>query len=270
MSALTVAIIQTCSGPFIEDNIQQIEKLIDQELKEPPSLLLFPECFASMEGDLTEVEKNSLYLRHWMQKQAQTHQCWLVGGSIPYRDYEKEKPRGSCFVYDPQGHEVARYDKIHLFDVDVSDNTGCYRESDDYLAGNQLVTVPMSDFSPACLGLSICYDLRFPELYRELVSDGATIFCVPSAFTHITGQAHWESLLKARAIENQSFVLAANQGGRHPKGKETWGHSMIISPWGDILAEANSNTPTIVSARLDLILIEKFRSKMPCLKHKKL
>ena len=235
MSELQVAVVQTCSGPFVEDNLQHIEKLMKQELNESPDLLLLPECFASMEGDLAVVGKNALYLRHWMQTQAHTHQCWLVGGAIPYIHQEGEKPRASCFVYAPDGHEVARYDKIHLFDVDINDNTGCYRESDDYLAGHQPVTVALTDFSPACLGLSICYDLRFPELYRKLVNDGATIMCVPSAFTHVTGQAHWQSLLQARAIENQCFVLAANQGGQHPKGKETWGHSLIISPWEKFL-----------------------------------
>ena len=162
---------------------------------------------------------------------------------------------------------MAVYNKMHLFDVDVSDNKGQYRESDDFIPGTKPVLVDMGE---AKVGLSVCYDLRFPELYRYLTNIGATILTVPSAFTQVTGAAHWEVLLRARAIENQCYVLAANQGGVHPDGRETFGHSMIISPWGDILAEASGEGAAVITASLDLQRQANIKRQMPCISHQRL
>ena len=161
---------------------------------------------------------------------------------------------------------MACYNKIHLFDADVEDATGRYRETDDYQPGGETKVV---DISEATLGLSICYDLRFPELYRKLLMAGANILCVPSAFTRVTGVSHWQPLLQARAIENQCFVLAANQTGRHCAKRETYGHSMVISPWGEILAMVGIQ-PELVIAELDLNQPGKVRRQVPCQQHIKL
>ncbi|MGI9274808.1 MAG: carbon-nitrogen hydrolase family protein [Endozoicomonas sp.] len=265
-SSVQVAIVQMCSGADTRKNLEQVEFLLDRDLEGPANLIVLPECFARFGGDMTGLGRNTEPVRQWMADLACRYNAWLIGGSIPFDLESGENPRASCFVYDPQGQELARYDKIHLFDVEVADNTGNYRESDDYSAGSQTVVV---DMGFARTGLSICYDLRFPELYRQLVEQGVSILTVPSAFTRATGEAHWEVLLRARAIENQCYVLAPNQGGEHPNRRETWGHSMIISPRGDVLAEAGDE-PCVLSAELNLDLITETRSRMPCLEHRKL
>ena len=265
-SRVSVAIVQMCSGTDIQKNLEQVEHLLERDLNMAADLIVLPECFARFGGKMTELGKNSEPVRQWMADLARRYHAWLIGGSIPFDLENGENPRASCFVYDPQGQEVVRYDKMHLFDVDVTDNTRRYRESDDYSAGNQAVVVDM-DFAKT--GLSVCYDLRFPELYRQLAAQGAAILTVPSAFTRATGEAHWEILLRARAIENQCFVLAPNQGGVHPNQRETWGHSMIISPWGEVLAEADDE-PCVLLQELDLSLISETRFRMPCQDHRKL
>ncbi len=269
MEKLNVSLVQLCSGPVVDENLSNVEALLHKELVKPPDIILLPECFASFGDTVLEAESQNTKLRAWMSRLAEHYQCWLIGGTIPYIPLRETKSRASCFVYDPLGREISRYDKIHLFDVDISDSKGCYRESDDYQAGADPVVVNLNGQEPACLGLSVCYDLRFPELYRKLVDFGANILCVPSAFTYTTGKAHWEVLLRARAIENQSFVLAANQVGSHYDGRKTWGHSMIVSPWGEILSQAESS-PCVISSTIDLACIKNVRSNMPCLQHKKL
>ena len=266
MVPMQVALIQLCSGPNIEENLYVIENLLQENLKIAPDILLLPECFASMSGDILFVGKNEKMLRKWMSEKARKYNCCIVRGKIPYSLMSGKKHYSSCFIYNNQGNEIARYDKIHLFDANLGGSKGSFFESDDYLAGDKHVTVSLG---VACLGLSVCYDVRFPELYRNLVEDGANILCVPSAFTAFTGKHHWEALLRARAIENQSFIFAPNQGGRHPCGRESWGHSMIISPWGEVLGEAVI-TPSLLSVEIDLSIVSQLRSEMPCLDHKKL
>lgn len=269
MNEMQAVVVQICSGREIEENFYNIEQLLSKELVVPPDVIVLPECFASMGGDLSSVAENTKKIRKWMGETAAHYCCWLVGGTVPYVHRDSEKCRAACFVYDRQGHERVRYDKIHLFDAVVDDGQGVYCESDHYLAGNKPVTMPMDDTLRGCLGLSVCYDLRFPELYRGLVMLGANILCVPSAFTRLTGRVHWESLLRARAIENQCFVLASNQTGKHPDNRESWGHSMIISPWGDILKKARVK-PIVLSTSLDFLMLYELRNKMPCLDHKRL
>ncbi|WP_062261593.1 carbon-nitrogen hydrolase family protein [Endozoicomonas arenosclerae] len=260
---ITAAVVQMCSGPDVQANLKQADDLLSG-VDISPELIVLPECFAQMGGDIPVLGKNNSVVRNWMSRVARQSKAWLVGGSIPCVVNEGENSRASCFVYDPEGLEVSRYDKIHLFNADVSDGTNRYRESDDYSAGSDLEVIDM-DF--ARTGLSICYDVRFPELYRKLRSEGAEIYTVPSAFTKVTGQAHWEPLLRARAIENQCYILAANQGGIHPNQRETWGHSMIISPWGEVLAEAGED-PCVLMAELDIKALREIRQQMPCFDHR--
>ncbi len=174
--------------------------------------------------------------------------------------------RPACLVFDPRGEMVARYDKMHLFDVQVDDRQAQYSESRSFEPGSRIVCV---DAPVGRIGLSICYDLRFPELYRKLLEQGAEILTVPSAFTKVTGEAHWEVLLRARAIENQCFVLAANQGGVHNATRETWGHSMIVDPWGRVLARVESGEGVAV-ADIDLSALHALRSRMPIQSHRRL
>ena len=262
MKSLRVALVQMCSGTDIPENLATVERLLNQPVVRDLDLLVLPECFACLEGSVTEVSQNVSAIREWMSNLAKQHECWLVGGSTPV-PASNNKSFASCFVFNPQGEEAGCYNKIHLFDADVEDGTGRYRESIDYQAGDEIKIV---DTGKATLGLSICYDLRFPELYRQLFMAGANILCVPSAFTKVTGISHWKPLLQARAIENQSFVLAANQTGIHSKGRETYGHSMVISPWGEILAMAGTE-PELVVAELDLDQPGKVRQQVPCQQH---
>ncbi len=260
---ITAAVVQMCSGSEVASNLRQVEALLSG-LDGSAELLVLPECFAQFGGDMSALGGHTEEVRAWLSNIAKQESAWIVAGSIPYTAKFGENPRASCFVFSPEGEEVNRYDKIHLFDVDVSDNTNRYRESDDYSAGKQIEVV---DMGFARTGLSICYDVRFPELYQQLRHKGAGIITVPSAFTKVTGKAHWESLLRARAIETQCYVVAANQGGVHSNKRETWGHSMIISPWGEVLAEAGEE-PVLLVEDLDLGRIQEVRRQIPCFSHK--
>jgi len=179
---------------------------------------------------------------------------------------ESERVRSACLVFDESGAQIARYDKIHLFDVIVNDEQSEYSESRSYEPGVDIVSV---DTSVGNLGLSICYDMRFPELYRALFQRGAELVTVPAAFTKVTGEAHWESLLRARAIENQCYVIAAGQGGRHSQTRETWGHSMIIDPWGTVLAMVEEGEG-VATAEINLEFVRNVRARMPIREQQKL
>lgn len=260
---VNAAVIQMCSGPDVQSNLKQAEECL-AGLDRPVDMILLPECFAMLGGDIPVLGNNTGPVRSWMSRMARQYKSWLMGGALPFVAEEGENSRAACFVYSPEGEEAARYDKIHLFDAEVSDGIGHYRESDDYSAGREPVVV---DMGFAKVGLSICYDLRFPELYQTLRKAGADILIAPSAFTAATGKAHWEVLLRARAIENQCFVLAANQAGLHPNQRQTWGHSMIVSPWGDVLAEGDQETGAFIT-ELDLSQVKSVRANMPCFQHK--
>lgn len=192
--------------------------------------------------------------------------CYLICGSVPFKvSKEASRYRSRCYLLSPNA-EASYYDKIHLFDVDVSDGVGAYRESDTYEAGNQPKTAQVAGQK---LGFSVCYDLRFPELYQHYQKQGATLLTVPSAFTYKTGKAHWETLLKARAVETQCFVLAANQCGDHGKKRITWGHSMIVAPDGAVLASCQDE-PGVCVAELNFGQLEQIRAAMPLSQHKRL
>lgn len=269
-SANTVAAIQMTSGGNLEANLAQAEALIQQAVAQGAKLLVLPEYFA-YHGcrDIPAIARQEQTpdgpARQFLAEQARRHQVWLVGGTIPVAATADKRATASCFVVNDQGQEVACYRKMHLFDVEVGDAKGSYRESDDYCHGDQPVVV---DTPFGRLGLSVCYDLRFPELYRYLADQGAEIIVVPSAFTAKTGEAHWQLLLQARAVENLSYVIGANMGDRfHPK-RPTWGGSTIIDPWGQIQAQLDDG-PGVITAEVDLDYLKKLRQKMPVYEHRR-
>jgi nitrilase len=198
-----------------------------------------------------------------LSDQARLCGVWLVGGTLPMRTDEPGRVRNSCCVYAPDGHRAARYDKLHLFAFDNGREQ--YDEGRVLEAGSTPVAF---DVDGLRVGLSICYDLRFPELYRALASPPCDLVCVPSAFTDTTGRAHWELLLRARAVENQCYVLAPAQGGDHENGRRTWGHSMVVDPWGEVLAQLEVG-PGVVLAQIDIERIASVRRQLPALTHRR-
>jgi nitrilase len=205
-------------------------------------------------------------VQRFLSQQARELRLWIVGGTTPMTQPADGRVAAACLVYDDHGQLAGRYDKMHLFDVDIPGKTESYRESNNTAAGARPVLVP----TPAgLLGLSVCYDMRFPELYRQLSAAGAQWFTMPSAFTVPTGRAHWETLLRARAIENLSFVVAAAQWGRHASGRETYGDSLIIDHWGTVLARLGSGIGVVV-AELDPAAQADARRHFPALTHRRM
>lgn len=277
-----VAAVQMVSTANIDENLAAAGRLIAQAAEQGAAMVLLPEVFAVLEGGpMREYgeEQGRGKIQDFLSGQAMQHQVILIGGTIPLisrpgrqpedPEYwvDKERVRPASPVYDGSGTLVARYDKIHLFDVQVADSQASYSESRSYEGGTDLVTLPTP---MGCLGLSVCYDLRFPELYRALFKQGAEIVTVPAAFTKVTGQAHWETLLRARAIENQCYIIAANQGGKHNAKRETWGHTMIVDPWGAVLAEVTESGEGIAMAEIDLPKLRAIRERMPIAEQMKL
>ncbi|OXY81202.1 carbon-nitrogen hydrolase family protein [Oceanimonas doudoroffii] len=262
--------LQLNAGADWHGNRERIEALLARLPDARPLLVQLPEnavVFGGREAVLSVAEPLSQgpvqdCLAHW----AKRFGIWLVVGSMPTRIEGSDRLHTSCLVYDEQGQQVAHYHKLHLFDVDVADGHGRYRESDSYQPGSELGVV---DSPFGRLGLSICYDLRFPELYRALRERGADILMVPAAFTRVTGQAHWLPLLQARAIENQCYVLAAGQWGEHAGGRQTWGHSVILDPWGEVCA-CLPEGEGLIRAPLDRQRLESVRRQMPVAQHARL
>jgi len=270
---MRAAAIQMNSGPDIAANLDLADKLMGEAADDHCALAVLPENFALMPECGTDKAKHaeepgSGPIQDFLADAAERHRLWIVAGSMPLVSPEIAAQRvyGACPVYDPQGVARALYRKIHLFDVDLVDKQESYRESKSMLAGDDLVVV---DTPCGRIGLTICYDLRFPEMFRRLVDDGATVFTVPAAFTETTGRAHWHTLLRARAIENLAYVIAPGQYGRHPDNRSTFGHSLICDPWGRILSErADGNG--IVAADIDPGLPAKLRSEFPALANRRL
>lgn len=266
----TVAAIQMTSGPVVADNLRRAAGLIARAAEQGAQLVLLPECFAAFGNRSLQAIADAEWgserpIRRFLAEQAKAHGLWLIGGSLPLPISAGGKPQACQLVLDEQGREVARYDKLHLFDVDVADSHGSYRESRDYGYGNQVLCV---DSPVGRVGLSICYDVRFPELYQALRADGAELIVVPAAFTAVTGAAHWDVLLRARAIETQCWVLAANQTGEHPSGRQTFGHSCLIDPWGEVRACLASGEGAVVG-QLDSSQLASVRARMPVLSHRR-
>jgi deaminated glutathione amidase len=270
-AAPKAAVIQMNSGDDVAANLAQAEALLAQAAGEGAVLAALPENFAFMgakERDkLAHAEADGEgRIQHWLAATAKRHGLWIVAGTLPIAAPDG-RVYAACSVYDMEGHRAARYDKIHLFDVDVGHGE-IYRESNSIAPG---VARPVAVDTPlGRLGLSVCYDLRFPELYRALVADGCTLLSVPAAFTAKTGAVHWHTLLKARAVENLCYVLAPGQCGKHPGGRSTWGHSLILDPWGDTLAEVHGEAPAIAVAILDPNHLDAIRQRFPALSHRRL
>ncbi len=275
-----LAAVQMVSGPDVRQNLTDAAELIAEAAAGGADFVLLPEVFAALEGEPMrnhgEVQgAPGSPIQQFLADQARRHSLILVGGTAPISsrpgktwgedDYRiaDGRVRAASLAYDATGEMIARYDKIHLFDVMVEDRQAQYSESLSYEAGSEVVCV---ECDLGWLGLSVCYDLRFPELYRQLFRRGAEIITVPAAFTAVTGAAHWESLLRARAIENQCYVVAAAQGGRHGPNRETWGHSMIVDPWGEILAELGKG-PGVALAEMRLHRLRDIRRRMPLQDH---
>jgi len=270
---MRAAAIQMNSGPDIAANLDVADRLMGEAANDNCTLAVLPENFALMPEHGTDKAKHaeepgSGPIQDFLADAAERHQLWVVAGSMPLVSPEIAAQRvyGACPVYDPQGVVRALYRKIHLFDVDLADKQESYRESRSMLAGDELVTV---DTPFGRIGLTICYDLRFPEMFRRLVDEGATVFTVPAAFTETTGRAHWHTLLRARAIENLAYVIAPGQYGRHPDNRSTFGHSLICDPWGRILSE-RAEGDGIVAADIDPGLPARLRSEFPALANRRL
>ncbi len=265
--------IQMTSSPSPEENLAFIEQQI-KALPEKQQLLVLPECFACFGG--TEKAQYNLAetlddgpIQTKLSALAKTYNKWIIAGSLPIKpekldeqDSANTKFYAASLVFNSQGERVSRYDKIHLFDVTLDDNTGSYRESDSTLYGQK---VSVFDSPWGRVGQLICYDLRFPELVQKMAQ--IDVLVVPSAFTQRTGKAHWYPLLQSRSIENQCYVVASNQTGVHNNGRQTFGHTCIFSPWGDLLANL-SKEQGWVAAHYDPTLLSKLRQEMPIQQHK--
>ncbi|MBN3574251.1 carbon-nitrogen hydrolase family protein [Vibrio neptunius] len=260
-----VGLIQMTSGPDEQENLAYIQQQVAKLAAAGAQLVLTPEnslVFGHRTDYHTIAEPlNQGMIQTDLAMVAKRHGVFLVIGSMPIRG--ENDVTTTSLVFSPQGELIAHYDKLHMFDVDVADSHQRYRESETFKPGVQIVSV---DTPIAHLGLTICYDVRFPQLYSELAKRGANVMLVPAAFTAVTGKAHWEPLLRARAIETQSWVIAANQTGVHPCGRETWGHSMVISPWGEVVAKLNSE-PQNLLVDIDLKRVSEIRKAMPTLNH---
>jgi deaminated glutathione amidase len=260
------ALVQMCSGRNVAKNVKDAVVLIREAAGQGAHYIQTPEMTTLMESDreqlraVVQSESDNSALSAFTDA-ARDLNVWLHIGSMAVgRDDGKIANRS--YLIAPDGNIAARYDKIHMFDVDLGQGDP-YRESESYAAGTKAV---IAELPWGGLGLTICYDLRFPALHRTLAKGGAKFIASPAAFTRITGEAHWHTLLRARAVEAQSFVFAAAQGGRHENGRETFGHSLIISPWGQILAEAGAD-PGVIAAEIDLSILDDVRRRLPSLTH---
>lgn len=261
--------IQMASGPNVGANLIEAGKLINRAVEQGGKLIVLPENFAQMsasEADKLKIMEGfgSGKIQDFLSDLSARHGVWIVGGTVPIQSSVANKVRSACLVFNPQGQCAARYDKIHLFDVDIVATKEHYKESSHIEHGTDVVVL---DTPFGKLGLAICYDLRFPELFRKMLDAGAEIFAVPSAFTAITGKAHWTTLVKARAIENLSYVIAAAQGGYHISGRETHGHSMIVDPWGLVLDELPRGSGMVI-ANIDREKLRSTREHFPAISHR--
>lgn len=268
MTQHRVAALQMVSTNDLDHNLACAAQLIAQAAQRGAELVVLPEMFAlfsaRMQRELGEGEAGERQtVRNFVREQARSHGLWIVAGTLPVADPDGDRVFAAAYIVDDRGQEVARYDKIHLFDVDVGDEQGSYRESDTFRPGSVPVVV---DTPLGRVGVAVCYDIRFPELFRMMFGQGVDIVAVPSAFTLATGEAHWLPLLRARAIETQCYIVGANQGGTHSKSRRTSGGSVIIDGWGRVMAEAGRGEACLV-ADIDLDQLASIRRNMPIHAH---
>lgn len=266
-----VAAIQMASGPNVSANLFEAQRLISMAVDAGAQLIVLPENFALMGMD----EKAKVEIREkpgegrlqsFLSDAAKKYGIWLVGGTIPLESQDPHKVRAAALTYNDRGELAGRYDKTHLFDVHIPESGDHFVESETIEAGDR-VSVVETPFGR--LGVAICYDLRFPEVFRNMVQLGVDIIALPSAFTAITGRAHWETLVRARAIENLSYLIASDQGGYHINGRESHGDSMIVDPWGNILDRLSSGSG-FVMAKVNSKFIADTRKNFPALDHRKM
>ncbi len=264
-SLVKVAGIQMASSPQVASNLTEAERLIAIAVEQGAKIVVLPEYFCMI--GVKDIDKVAVRekagdgpIQRFLSKMAKEHKIWLIGGTVPLVSNYPNKVRNSCLVYNDKGEQVARYDKIHLFGLDLG--TEHYHEENTIESGDQVVVV---ETPYGKIGISVCYDLRFPELYRAMGE--VDIIVVPSAFTETTGKAHWESLIRARAIENLCYVIAPAQGGYHLSGRETHGNSMIVDPWGVVLDRLPRGSGVVI-ANVNRAYQTSLRNSLPALKHR--
>lgn len=269
---MSLAVIQMVSQSDVPANLAQARRLLEQAAAGGAKLAVLPENFAAMgRRDVADIGRAEALgegpILPWLKRTARALKLWIVAGTLPLPPLGQPdaKAHACSLLIDEHGEVVARYDKLHLFDVDVADNRGRYRESDDYAHGSQVV---VADTPLGKVGLSVCYDLRFPELYSALRAAGAELITAPAAFTAVTGAAHWEVLIRARAIETQCYLLAAAQGGIHPGPRETHGQAAIVDPWGRIIAQQARGEAVLLAER-DIDQQASIRARMPVITHRR-
>ena len=272
MSRNRIAAIQMASGPSVNSNLLEAGRLIAQAAKAGAGLVVLPENFAIMgmkESDKVKVreQEGKGPIQNFLAQQAAKYKIWLVGGTVPLVAEDDNKVLAACLLYDDHGKQVARYNKIHLFDVSLEESGEKYTESETIEAGAKEVVVADTPFGR--LGLAICYDLRFPEQFRAMLDKGMELLALPSAFTAVTGKAHWEVLVRARAIENLCYVVAAGQGGYHLNGRETHGDSMIVDPWGHVMDRLVRGSGVLI-ADIDRSKLASIRRNLPAISHRRL
>jgi nitrilase len=265
-----VAAVQITTGPDVEKNLAAIEKQISKAAQDGAKIIALPEVFACYDSQkylaLGQQEMTAAgNLRSRMSSWAKEYNVYLIGGTIPVLEPKESKVYPRCYFYNDQGEELGYYDKIHLFDVDIDDAQGRYRESDMFLSGDEIKVFPTPYGN---VGLTICYDLRFPYVFDRLRKAGADIISVVAAFTETTGKAHWQPLLQARAIEQQCYILASNQWGQHDDKRRTFGHSMVVSPWGEVLSQLPAEEG-FSCAEIDLSEVQRIRRIMPVANHQR-
>lgn len=266
-----IAAIQMASGTNVSANLIEVSRQILSAAQAGAKLIVLPENFAIM--GLQDIEQVKIAeddgvgpIQDFLSEQAKKNKVWLIAGTIPLKSDNEDKIYAASLVYNDNGERVSRYDKIHLFDVHLEATSETYKESETIDAGNQAIVV---DTPFGKIGLAICYDLRFPELFRQLALQDAEIIVLPAAFTAITGKAHWEVLIRARAIENLCYLVASAQGGYHVNGRETHGDSMIVDPWGSILDNLPQGSGYVI-AEVELENVKSIRKNFPALQHRKI
>lgn len=270
-SDLVCAVVQLQSGDDVASNLAAVKAAVSQAAGRGARLILLPENFAyfgtesGRAGVAEDVGTKTGPIMSLLAALCREHGVYLVGGGMPEKSGNQQRPYNACVVVDPGGQVLGIYRKIHLFDVTLPSGQA-YEESRSTSAGDEAVTVDIEGFR---VGLSVCYDLRFPLLYDKLRQKGADVLVVPAAFTQLTGQDHWAPLLQARAIENQCWLLAAGQWGKHPGDRATYGHSMVIDPWGTVVAQC-ANEPSVACANLSRSRLVDVRSRIPCFSHRRL
>jgi deaminated glutathione amidase len=269
--SLKIATIQMITSEIFEQNLNKASDLIEKSAKQGAELVVLPEYFAIMGLKETDkflhVEKHGDgVMQNALSQLAKRLQIWIVAGSHPIESDQANRPYARCYVYNSAGQVVTWYDKIHLFDVNVADNQKRYCESRYTKPGKQVVSF---DSTWGKIGIAICYDLRFPELFRQLQQQGCQLLLVPAAFTAKTGEAHWDLLTRTRALENLCYLVSSAQGGTHSNGRQTWGRSNVISPWGEVLAQLELGEG-VITMELDFASLQQIRKEFPALDHKQI